>query len=172
MSNELTTFLRGQFQMAHGWLQGTMQGLTPEQAHWVPIGKPNPIGAQFGHVVTTEDFFVNMVNGQPPLMAAGFAGKTGLSELPAPGDWTQWAHTVKVDLEAVQAYAQAVFNTTDSVLASLTDEDLKKPLDLNSVGFGMQNIAFVLNLLILNCYSHSGEISTLKGLQGLKGYTA
>lgn len=172
MSNGIITFLRGQFQMAHGWLEGTMQGLTPEQAHWVPAGNPNPIGAQFGHVVTTEDFFLNTLKGQPPLMATRFAGKTGLSELPSPGDWTHWARSVRVDLDAAWVYAQAVFNNTDSMLATLSGEDLERPLDLSAAGMGMQNVAFMLNLMILNCYSHTGEISALKGLQGLRGYTA
>lgn len=172
MSNNTITFIRSQLKLAHDWLGGTMQGVTNETAVWVPTGKPNPIGAQFGHVVTTEDFLTNSFRNQPPLMATTYAGKTGLSELPPPGDWSGWAHGVKVDVDAVKTYAQAIWDNTDVMLATMSDDDLNKPFDLSMIGMGMQTVATVINLIVLNNYVHMGEISALKGLQGMQGYPA
>src|SRR4030043_513039 len=68
-----------------------------------------PMGAADAHVVGSEDGVSNgMFQGGAPLFAAGWEGKTGLSELPPsfdpkkPGfpDWSGWSRTVKVDLPA------------------------------------------------------------------------
>lgn len=165
-------FLRFQFQFAHGWLEDTLRGVTEELAHWQPGGKLHPIGAEYVHVVTTEDFLVqNVLQRTAPLMATTYAaGTAGFSEPPPQGNRDAWAKALKVDLGALHGYAQAVYTATDAYLATISDPDLEKPLDLTSLGFGMQSIRFLLNLLILNIYSHSGEISCLKGLNGLQGY--
>ena len=163
--------LRDYFKFAHDWFEGTMQGVTAELAHWKPQGKAQPIGANYIHVLTTEDFMVNViVQGGAPLMASSYADKTGFSEAPPPGNRDEWASRVQVDLEAVRAYGQAVYAATDAYLASASDEDLDRMLDLSALGFGTQSVAFVFNLLLLNVYNHCGEISCLKGLNGLQGY--
>ena len=172
MSNNAISFIRSQFTLAHDWLGATMNGVTNETAQWTPDGKPNPIGAQLGHVVTTEDFLMSAVRSQPPLMATEYAGKTGLSELPPPGDWSMWAHSVKVDVATANAYAKVVWANSDAILAAMSDDDLNKPFDLSGIGMGMQSVATVINLIVLNNYVHMGEISALKGLQGLRGYPA
>lgn len=172
MSDAAISFIRSQLKLAHDWLSGTMQGVTNDTARWVPDGKPNPIGAQFGHVVTTEDFLMNALRKQPPLMATSYIGKTGLSELPPPGDWSGWAHSVSVDVETAVAYAQAVWDNTNGALASMNDDDLNAAFDLSAIGLGMQTIGTAINLIVLNNYVHMGEISALKGLQGLQGYPA
>jgi hypothetical protein len=60
-----------------------------------------------------------------------FAGKTGLSEMPPQMPlWDKWARSLRVDLSAECAYAQAMYQSTDDYLASLTDEDLHRPFDL------------------------------------------
>src|SRR3972149_6163208 len=76
--------------------------------------------------------------GQAPRSAAAGAGKTGLSELPPsfdpkkPGfpDWSGWSRKVKVDLPALNAYAQAVYAASDDYLASLRGKDPGPPVDL------------------------------------------
>jgi hypothetical protein len=158
--------------MAHNWIEGTLADVSNDQAHWQPQGKPNPIGGQYGHVLATEDFVVTMLKGSAPLMASDYAGKTGMSELPPPAPWDGWARQVKVDMPAMRGYAQAVYASTNTYLDTISDEDINRPLDLSGLGFGMQTIGFALQLLVLNVYSHTGEISALKGLQGNKGYPA
>lgn len=170
MSNSASVLLLGQIKMAHGWLEDTLADVTNEQAHWVPDGKPNPIGAQYGHVVSAEDFLVSMATGQQPLMMADFAGKTGLSEMQPIGDWAAWSRQVRVDINALREWAHAVQKRTETAVAAMSDDDLAKPFDMSAVGMGMQTLGFVLNLQVLNNITHAGEISCLKGLQGMKGY--
>jgi hypothetical protein len=52
-----------------------------------------------------------------------------------------------------------------------TPAALARPLDLSTVGLGQQSVLFVLTALLANVSLHCGEISCLKGLQGLQeGY--
>ncbi len=166
------TLFRQQLKEAHEWLEVVMQGVTPEQLHWKPAGKANPISASYAHVIMGEDFLVNaMLKGGPPLAMTAWAGKTGLSEMP-PADpqinWFEWGRKVKVDLPAIRKYAQAVWSNSDSYLASLKESDLTRKCD---TPMGPQTILWLLNnALIGHVHDFTGEISCLKGLQGLKGY--
>jgi hypothetical protein len=76
-----------------------------------------------------------------------------------------------MDLPAFNAYAQAVYASIDDYLASLDDEAMERMIDLSSIGMGERKSGFVLSMILLgDTFSHCGEISCLKGLQGLKGY--
>ena len=55
-----SSLLRQQFQAAHQLLEATTADVTPEQAHWMPPGIANPLGATYAHVVLAED---NIVHG-------------------------------------------------------------------------------------------------------------
>jgi len=78
---------------------------------------------------------------------------------------------VKVDLPALNAYAQTVYAASDDYLASLRGKDLDRPVDLAALGLGQSTVGFVINNGILgNAFTHCGEISCLKGLQGKRGY--
>ena len=171
MSNQsAVTVIRGQYSQMQGWLEGTMGGVTDELTHYNPPGLPSPIGAQAGHIVASLDgFLVGIAAGKPPLMMSNFANKTGLSELPPQGgDFSAWGQSVKVDLPALHEYSKAVFAEVDSYLASISDGDLQQEKEFG--GAGNQTVLWALNVLILNTYSHVGEISAIKGMQGLKGY--
>ncbi len=168
-------YLRAQFQAAHfGWLEPTMAGVTPEQAHWQPPGgRVAPIGAQYAHHIAALDLlFLGFVRQQPPLAFSTFTGRTGLSApYPAEGAWMEWAHTVQIDLDALREYALATYAALDAQFAMLSDEDLAAPIDLTPVGLGQQTLgSFLMNLLVLNATAHTGEIAAVKGLQGLQGY--
>ena len=39
------TILRQQYKECNEWLGATMEGVTPDQAHWNPAGSANPLGA-------------------------------------------------------------------------------------------------------------------------------
>ncbi|PJF42900.1 MAG: hypothetical protein CUN55_09465 [Phototrophicales bacterium] len=165
------SIFRDQLQFAQNWLEGTLQGVTQELAHWQPNGKAHPIGSQVVHVITTQDFFIHqLLQGKTPLMAGDFAEKTGFNMPPPQGNRDEWAAHVQINMDTLKQYAQAVYDATDTYLSTLSDSDLDRKLDLTNLGFGVQNVAFVFNLLILNLYCHTGEISCLKGLQGLQGY--
>lgn len=180
VERNVISLLREQGKGLHELLEGTMADVTGEQAHWIPPGKALPIGANYAHVVTSEDGIVNgMFRGGAPLYASSFAGKTGLSELPpAPDpknpkfpDWSEWSRTVTVDLPALRKYAQAVYASTDEYLASLRGKDLDRTVDLSNLGLGKRTLLYVIDNGILgNGFVHCGEIACLKGLQGKKGY--
>jgi hypothetical protein len=78
---------------------------------------------------------------------------------------------VKVDLEATRKYAKAVYAASDEYLASLSPGDLERPVDLSFVGLGESTLGSVIhNGIVGNGFTHCGEISCLKGLQGKRGY--
>lgn len=175
MSHNIVNTVRSQFQAAHfGWLEPTMQGVTPEQAHWQPPGgRVAPIGAQYAHHIIALDFlFLGFVRQQTPLALSTFAGKTGFDQpYPMEGDWIEWAHMVQIDLDVLRQYAQAAYAALDEQLATLSDDDLAATIDMTPVGLGQQTLgSFLTNLLVLNAAAHTGEISAVKGLQGLQGY--
>jgi len=165
------SLLREQIQQAHGFLEATMEGVTPEQAHWTPFGAANPLAATYVHAVASEDLAVNMVlKGGAPLYASSWAEKTGISEV-QPLTSAEWARRVRVDLPTTRSYAQAVHAATDGYLATLNDDDLARVLDLTNFGLGKMTVGTILNRMILGHIDNMcGEISVLKGLQGAKGY--
>jgi hypothetical protein len=174
------SLLRELMKNVNDLLEGTMADVTPEQAHWIPPGAAMPIGAHYAHVVLSQDGAVNGVfKGGVPLFAVGWAGKNGVSELPPspdpgkPGftDWSGWSRKVKVDLPAMRKYAMAVYAATDEYLATLSPEDLERPVDLTALGLGKSTMGWVItNGIVGNGFTHCGEISCLKGLQGKRGY--
>jgi len=149
------------------------KGVTPEQAHWqAPDGRAAPVGAQYAHHIIALDFlFLGFVRQGAPLAASTFAGKTGFS-LPYPmqGDWDEWASKVRIDLDALRQYAQAVYAALDAQLATQNDDDLATPVDMTPVGLGQQTIGSFLTTLLIHAGAHTGEISVTQGLQGLQGY--
>ena len=178
--NQKVTLLREYVQAAHQLLENVIESVSPEQAHWQPGGQANPIGANYAHVVLSEDGAINgMLKRQAPLYATTWAGKTGVSDMPpqpdpeSPGfpNWHDWAENVQIDLSALREYAQTIYATTDKYLASLNDADLERTIDLSALGLGKSTLAqFLSGAILSNTYSHAGEISCLKGLQGEKGY--
>ncbi len=162
---------------ARSVLDGTMADVTPEQVHYIPAGIANPLGATYAHVVVSEDLTVQgMFKQVPPMFASSWAGNIGLSEpMPMPGpEWSKyagWTRSVKVDLPALRAYAQAVAAATDEWLAGLSESDLDRPMDLSGFGLGQHTWGSAIPLLIANHLgTETGEIAVLKGLQGARGY--
>ena len=166
-----TSLLREQIQQAHGFLDATVQDVTPEQAHWAPPGVANPLSATYVHAIVSEDVAINMIlKGGAPLFASEWTEKTGISEI-QPLTTFEWARRVQVDLPVLHRYAQAVHSATDAYLAQLTDEDLARDVDLSNFGLGHMTVGAILNRLVLGHIDNMcGEISVLKGLQGAKGY--
>jgi DinB superfamily len=158
-------------------LEGTMADVTQQQADFIPPGLANPLGATYAHVVCSEDLVVQgMFRQQAPLCASTWASRTGLSELmPTPGpEWVNyapWTRRVKIDLEQLRAYAQAVAEQTDAWIGSLSDADLDTPIDLSGVGLGQHTLGSAIGLLVANHLgTETGEIAVLKGIQGTRGY--
>lgn len=103
--NKAISLLREQVQTAHNLLEGTVGDVTPEEAHWSPPGRAHPLGANYAHVVISEDATMNgLLKGGESLFTSSWSGKVGVSELPpmpnpnAPGfpDWSEWGRRVKL----------------------------------------------------------------------------
>ncbi len=163
--------IRDQVKIAHDWFEGTMDGVTNEVAHWQPGGRAHPIGSLYAHVVVFEDSMINNVlQGEEPLHATAFAGKTGMEDPQTAYSMTlEWAQNVRVEMGAMREYAQAVYAKTDAYLESLTEEDLERDIDLGA--YGTWKLA---SLLLAFVFGHTrdimGEVSALKGVKGLQGY--
>lgn len=175
MNNFASQILLNQLKAAHNALEQTMEGVTDEVAHFMPPGKANPIAGIYAHLVFSEDFFIhNFLKKTQPLMATTFKDKTGASEI-QPTDWEvaypKWLKEVKLDIKQFREYAKAVFAESEEYVISLTDEDLEKDVDMSSFGMGTRKVYdFIANLISGHVYPIMGEISVLKGIQGLKGY--
>ena len=111
------------------------------------------------------------IKGSAPLSATTLSNKVRVSELPPKDDvaaWSQWARLVRVDLDGLRAYGEAVQTSVDQLITSLTDTDLSRTVE---TPFGSSTVLFlVTSALIGHTRDHTGEISCLKGLQGAKGY--
>lgn len=160
--------LREQYKQAQQWLQGTMQGVDDHVAHFQPGGLVSPIAGHAAHAVTGLDFLIlGTIGGKEPLLASSFAGKAGISKPSQEGDWLGTDRGVVMNVAEFSAYQDAIFAAVDDLLSGFNDSDL--PREVESP-FGKMTIGWWLNTMLMNTYSHTGEIATIKGLQGLKGY--
>lgn len=164
--------LRAQFRDAHAYLESTIDDLPRASLHYSPEGNALPISGHYGHVVLSEDALLSLfLTSSSPLFASSWSGRTGFSSVPPEGgQWDDWARNLNVDLPAARLYAAAVYNHTDRLLESLSDETLSRPLDMSSINQGQHSVSYLLSFLLSNVYLHCGEISCIKGLQGLRGY--
>ena len=162
--------LRQDFKSAQNFLEGTIQGVTDAQAHERPAGAAHTIAVNYAHVAFAEDGIVNgLVRKGAPLFAGRFAGKTGASEPPPPGPvWGDWSKGVRIEMGSLREYANAVFAETDAWLASAKPEELAATVDMGPAG--QWTVSALLGVMVGNRWMHTGEISCLKGLQGLQGY--
>jgi hypothetical protein len=171
--------LREQLVNAHQQLDQMMADVTAEQAHWAPPGKAHPVGALYTHILLYEDLILRyLIGGQPALFMGEWAGRVGASELPplpnpetGVPDWSAWARQTRFDLDQLRAYGQAVYGSSDATLAALGDDDLARTVDLGWLGLGQPPLRWVIDRFIIgHADGHMGEISCVKGLQGLQGY--
>lgn len=175
MNNLSTRILLTQLKEAHSILEQTMDGVTDEVAHFMPPKKANPIAGTYAHIVFSEDMFIHIfLKKTQPLYETEFKDKTGASAV-QPSDWAVaypvWLKEVKIDVKKFREYAKGVYAVAEEYVATLTDEDLEKDVDMSSFGMGSKKVHdFIANLISGHTYSITGEISVLKGIQGLKGY--
>ncbi len=169
-NNARAMMLAEQIKSAGKTLHGTMEGVTDEIAHHQPGGKANSIAANIAHLITSIDGVVNgMLKGGQPL---GMSMESGLSAPPPMGEnmfkWHDWGTQLKVDLPKLREYAEAVFGSVSDYLGGLSDSDLDQAMQTPA---GERTVFQMLNGAVLNNITmHTGEIASLKGQHGLKGY--
>ena len=165
---DVRTMLQQQMQAMHDTMEAAIGDCPGEVvARSLPGSTINSIGAVYAHTVFSEDGLLNgLIRGQKPVYYAGdWAQKIGL-EMPQGTQEPNW--NVTFDVGLFREYASAVYRATDEYLSSISDEELARIID---AGFAppMPVSSFVANILAWHVATHQGEISALKGVQGLDG---
>jgi hypothetical protein len=160
--------LRGQVAEMHRILEQAIGDCQPAMAsNCLPGAKINSIGAIYAHTVFGEDGILHGAGrGITPIyFSGGWSQKVGL-EMPQGGLEPDW--NPSIDLGLFREYAAAVYAETDSFLASASDEDLAREINLGFVP-PMPLSTLIANVLVWHTATHQGEISALKGVQGVDG---
>ena len=165
---DVKTTLQQQMQSLHGTMDAAMSDCSAEVLAGKLAGSTiNSVGAVYAHTIFSEDGLVNGLvrGGTPVYFAGGWAPKVGL-EMPQGGMEPDWAVTLPLDI--FRQYAAAVGKATSEYLASATDAELERVVD---PGFAppMPVRTLFANVLAWHLASHQGEISALKGVQGVNG---
>ena len=161
------TLIQGQVATIQRQLDGVMDGLTDEQFNHEPTGALNTIRAAFMHIIYAQDGYVQqMIGGKPRLWdSSGWSSKLGVAHAPGRGNWEDIKNKF-VPLSPVLAYQAEVRASITAYLQTLTDTELERSVTSPA---GERPVAEVLGLLVTHTAGHTGEIATLKGIQGLKG---
>jgi hypothetical protein len=164
---ELVDFIRGQAESAIAMIEHSMQDLTDEVINYEAGGTSNTIAQLLAHMVTGQDLLIQdkIRGGGTTLHDSGWAAKTGV-----PSDrsliWQREAW--RMDLPGFNDYVGAVLSNSRVFIESLTPAHLEQQ---HAWIRGPEQPVYRLmqTIFINHALGHSGEISTLKGIQGLKG---
>jgi len=190
--------LHGSLDFSFDMLEFLVSDLTQQQADWMPPGKANPIGSLYWHIIAYADQIIhewclppmleismddwfeakkqnqNLKMGQTPLRITGeWEEKVILSLHPENPEDPYWKvrtsrEGFRADLPALHDYARATREFLQDWVLSQTPEDLERILP---TPIGEYNLGDFLEIFIIShMNNHIGEISAIKGCQGLKGY--
>jgi hypothetical protein len=179
-------------------LDMVVSDLTQEQADWKPPGELSPISAHYWHAMsyadqvlhetcmppitgmTFNEFFnkrltkkVQFTGKVPVRHSKGWYERVVLSLPPHNPEDPFWdirlmPDGLQVDLDVLHDYAHEVAETILRWIRTLTQEDLERKIITPIGDYSLGN--FIACFVIWNNNVHCGEISAIKGLQGLKGY--
>jgi hypothetical protein len=161
---EILDYIRGSLVTAHSMQDIALVELTDEVAHWQPTGTANSIAQLLAHMVGGEDRAVNLcIKGGKTLAEQGWGMKTGVPQERG-GFWRKdWT----LNIPEFQAYAAAVHASAEELLANMQPDDLDKPVEWFN---GPNTAGGLIRMVVINhVLGHCGEVSALKGMQGLKG---
>ena len=118
------------------------------------------------HCVAGEDLFVQQLIREKLTLweTQNWGEKIGVPVAPGgPMGWEE-ARQANLNLAAIMEFEEAVCEETLIYLNSLTPEALDRPVSF----FGSERpVAFLLAIIIFHSFEHLGEISALKGVQGI-----
>jgi hypothetical protein len=179
-------------------LEHLVSDLTQEQADWLPPGKASPIGSLYWHAVAYSDQLVHewcmppfrvitqqewveakcakreLGMGQAPLrLSAGWQERVVIASPPENPQDPYWdlraaREGLRVNLPALHDYARATVQALRDGVASLAPEDLERTVPTPIGDYYLDQ--FLQTFVVWHIDVHCGEISALKGCQGLKGY--
>jgi uncharacterized damage-inducible protein DinB len=132
--------------------------LTQDQADWTPPGTANSICDVYWHTLTYVDYFIREYciegNRQPDTIE----GRPDVLRMQA----------VEAEVSELHEFASEVESMIQDWLSSLTPADLERR---RHTTIGELNVGQMLEIYIVwHINAHCGEISALKGCQGLQGY--
>ena len=157
------TYAKQGLERTFGLFNQIADGMTPDQYNWAPGGTANAIGKTHVHAMTSVDFFINGILAGSELRWKAFAAEQGLPANPM----EIWGFSGDVSLDAMREYSKAVQQSALEHVGGLTDDDLDR--EVETPFFGKQTAAFMIGLTGIHVMGHGGDISAVKGLQGLKG---
>ena len=165
---DVKTTLQQQMQSLHGTMDAAIGDCSPLLLAGKPAGSTiNSVGAVYAHTIFSEDGLVNgLLKGAAPIyVTGGWAAKIGI-DMPQGEMAADWDITLPLD--TFREYAAAVATGTSDYIASASDAELERIVD---AGFAppMPVRALIANMLVWHLASHQGEISALKGVQGVNG---
>jgi hypothetical protein len=163
---ELKDYLAANLDDAHRMANIALDALTDEVAHYRGSDTVNSIAQILAHMTMGEDGLIHRTiqGGQRLFETQGWESKTGIPS----GQGLVWQDKLwRLNLPAFAEYQAAVQEAASACVRSLSQADLER-----EVVFGpfTRPVADQLRgIVIHHLLGHSGEISALKGVQGLKG---
>lgn len=160
--------IKGSFDLVHYLYSAVVQDYSDESAAYaIPGGMvPTPL-AILAHALFSEDMMVAEVAQEPLVLnSEGFGEKTGIRQ-PDPRMSPDW-HASAFSLDGLREYADAVFARTNSFLERATAADLDREFT-SPIGQPTNAAAFLASFGVVHFSEHIGELSALKGAQGIKG---
>ncbi len=157
--------IRQGFDHLHEAVRADVAEVEPDWWWWQPAPGVNHIGFLYWHLVRDEDAVVSWVTRHPQLWAAdGWHAKLGLDpKEQGTGFEAGEAGTLRYDPALLQAYGDAVWERTGTLLARLAEEDLDRAAWKDSPwNIGRQLVEGCLG----HAWLHLGEIRLLMGLKG------
>jgi len=157
------TYARQALEQTFNLLRPSVDGMDQVQYNFTPPGTANSVAHTHVHVISSLDFFINgILRGEQPSWTA-FASEHGLPANPL----EVWKHDGQISIAPVMDYQQRMLDGALAYVGTLSEADLDREVDTRF--FGKQTVAFVLQLMGMHVAGHAGDISTVKGFQGLKG---
>ncbi len=173
--------LRKNLEFWHWYPELLVRGLTPEQLAWQPDGHDTSIIFAIWHTYRAEDEILHGVVMQRPSVFAsqGWAerlpvAQTGVTPF-GNGLTREQIGGLRLDIDALLAYAKAVGESEIAYLDSITDAEAAAEVQLPffagvypnmDVLSKAETIAF---FAIGHTSEHLGEVQFVKGLMGMKG---
>lgn len=156
----------------HRALEGTLDGLTPEQLHAVPGGNPkaNTIAWGLWHITRTEDSVVRFIlqNRRTPVWnEGGYAERLGLPPTAqGTGMSTEDAQALRIkDVALFREYMQKVWVSTDEFLATATPGFLDAKVTIKPLG-EMEAARALGQVCVAHAFTHFGEMELARLLVG------
>jgi len=150
---------------AHRMGDIALEGLTREVAQYDAGGTTNTIQQLLSHMTIGEDNAINRMlkGGERILEAQGWAAKTAIPTERGAVWGKEWA----LDLDAFREYRELVKHSAVDYVSNMDLADLDREVEWMN---GTRPAHSVLQVVVIHhMLGHSGEVSALKGLQGLKG---